>query len=135
MLLVLTNVNPENDVMPQKEPESVQRRLDLSRKSVEEAKIAFAIKTTGNPPKSLEKVEFRKMLDDAVAEYLPAITAALEAIQLFQETSTDVEKRPRPVSLDTWDFLGRTGEKHDLSRLQLVRCVLHLLANSNKAKQ
>lgn len=120
--------------MPQKEPESVQRRLDLSRQSVEDAKIAFSLKSTGKVSENLENVEFRKMLDSAVAEYLPQITSALEAIQFCQETSTDVEKRPRPVSLDTWEWLGQIGEKHDLSRLQLVRCVLKMLAKDTETE-
>lgn len=113
--------------MPTNHPEAIQRRLDLENDTVIRAKRAYSRKSHGTVVENLERIEFRQLLDEAVDEFLPEVTAALDKIRLFAATG-EMKKRPRPVSITTWERLGKVGETYDLSRLQLIRCVLELLA-------
>lgn len=111
--------------MPGNGPQSKMHQLLLSTQLVEDAKNAYSLK---NPTLDLSKIHFRAVLDEAVEEFLPQIEAALESIRMVAPIAEDKEKRPRPITLDTWARLEETRTKYDISNVQAIRCVLELLA-------
>ena len=113
-----------------RKPESISRRLDLTAESVESAKQGYSLKTRGRVTTNLESIEFREMLDVAVEEFLPQLIAAFEQIRLKKPAGA-ISKRPRPVSIDTWTQLGDVADQYGISRIQIIRCVLELLADQN----
>jgi hypothetical protein len=116
-----------------RKPESISRRLDLTAESVERAKQGYSLKTLGSVTANLESIEFREMLDVAVEEFLPQLIAAFEQIRL-KKPAGPISKRPRPVSIDTWTRLGDVADDYGVSRIQIIRCVLELLADQNGEK-
>jgi hypothetical protein len=106
---------------------SIPKRLDLNPELVRRAKVAHKRRESGADPKDLEKVQFREVMDHAIEKFLPEIVAALDKIGL---TKSKVQNRQRPVSIKTWDRLDSVVEKYDISKVQLVRCALEMLARS-----
>ena len=77
----------------------------------------------------LETVYFREMLDAAIAEFLPQISGALESIGLRK---TDVKNQQRPVTIETWARLDKVVDRYDISKIQIVRAALELMARSGE---
>ena len=108
--------------------EATTKRLDLDPGVVERAKRAFLLRDGKSPDDTpLEDVYFRRMLDVAVEEFLPKIIEALDKIGLRK---TRIKKQQRPVSIRTWDQLREAAGQYDVSRVQLVRAALELMARS-----
>lgn len=110
-----------------KSKESVTKRLDLNPQVVDRAKVAHSVQKTGNPAKNLENVYFREVLDNAVDQFLPQIERRLAEIGLKRQ---EVGRRQRPVSIATWNRLDAVVEKFDITKIQIIRCVLELMARS-----
>jgi len=110
-----------------KTKEMITKRLDLNPQLVERAKVAYRIKTKKSIPENLEEVYFREMLDAAVNDYLPQVEEMLTDIGLLK---MDIVKRQRPVSITTWQKLDVVVNKFDITKIQIIRCLLQLMARS-----
>jgi hypothetical protein len=107
--------------------ETVQKRLDLNADEVKAAKKVQAKRKGLNPAKiNLEEVHFRPMLDEAVELYLPQIIDSLTDAGLKRRPITT--KVMRSVTEKTWDDLDAVVEKFDVTKVQIVRALLQLLA-------
>ena len=114
--------------MPKLTKKSVTKRLDLTSEGVARAKVAYGLDKDEKPTKDLEKIEFRQTLAYAIREFLPQIEGAFQELGLLRHDQDSIEKRQRPVSIENWDRLTETVDKYDISRIQVIRCVLELLA-------
>jgi len=110
--------------------EATTTRLDLDPDLVRRAKIAFA-RRKGKPSRGLrlEEIHFRPMLDEAVEEFLPVVISGLKSAGFRK---SDPKPKQRPVTEVTWEELGDQAKLVDVSRVQLVRAVLELLARAGK---
>ena len=113
---------------------ATSKRLDLSAQAVAAAKRAYVRRdrVEGLDPDNpeLDRVYFRDVLDFAVNEFASKLQRELTKIGLFRRA---VQARQRPVSIATWDgVLEEMARKYDLSKIQIVRCLLEMLAASEK---
>lgn len=110
--------------------EAVTKRLDVDPQVLDRAKVAYSVEVDEIVPDDLEKVHFRPMLDHAVDRFLPQILKALREIGLER---TPIERRQRPVSIATWERLDEVVEEYDITKIQVIRCVLQLMASSENS--
>jgi hypothetical protein len=109
------------------------KRLDLSAGAVAAAKRAYVrrARVEGVDPDNaadLERVFFRDVLDFAAREFAPRLQRELLKIGLVRR---EVRARQRPVSIATWGgILEEMARRYDLSKIQILRCLLEMLAAS-----
>jgi hypothetical protein len=113
--------------------QAVMKRLDLAKETVAAAKRAY-VRRTGmkgvqtRDPEALERVHFREVLDHAVEHFLDRLRRELRGIGLVRREN---DHRPRPVSIATWNGpLEELRSSYDLSKIQIIRCLLEMLAAS-----
>jgi len=113
--------------------DATTKRLDLSPAAVTAAKRAFVIRTGDesvdiNSKEDLEEIYFREVVDYAVGEFGGRLERELLKIGLVNR---EIKPRQRPVTIATWDgVLERMTKKFDLSKIQILRCLLEMLAAS-----
>jgi hypothetical protein len=117
------------------EKKATTKRLDLASEAVAAAKRAYVLRAGVegvdiDNADDLERVYFRDVLDYAVKEFADRLQKELLKIGLVRR---ELQHRQRPVTIATWDsILEELSEKYDLSRIQIVRCLLEMLAASEK---
>jgi hypothetical protein len=115
------------------ERRAATKRLDLAPASVQAAKRAYVrrARVAGVDPDNaadLERVFFRDVLDFAAREFAPRLQRELLKIGLVRR---EVQARQRPVSIATWGgILEEMARRYDLSKIQILRCLLEMLAAS-----
>jgi hypothetical protein len=109
------------------------KRLDIAPEAVAAAKRAYVRRARvegvdpDNPP-DLERVFFREVLDFAVRQFGERLQRELLQIGLVRRA---VQARQRPVSIATWEgVLEEMAKKYDISKIQIIRCLLEMLAAS-----
>lgn len=107
------------------------KRLDIERVLVRKAKIAFAKKTElFRRGLDLETIAFRDMMDSAVERYAAQIVRKVQSAGVTPIIKDDIQKRQRPVTVETWSKLDVYAKESGLSRIQIIRAALELLARS-----
>lgn len=115
--------------------QATSKRLDLSLAAVTAAKRAYVLRrgvqnVDLDSPEDLEQIYFRDIVDFAVEEFRERLEKSLLKIGLVKRK---LQHRQRPVSITTWvGTLEVMAQKYDLSKIQIVRCLLEMLAASEK---
>jgi hypothetical protein len=113
--------------------EATTKRLDIAPETVEAAKRAYIRRSRlagvdPDNPADLERVFFRDVLDFAASHFLGRFHRLLDKSGQVQR---EVQTRQRPVSITLWEgTLEETVKKYDLSKVQVVRALLEMLAAS-----
>jgi hypothetical protein len=109
------------------------KRLDIERRLVKRAKIAFA-KKAGLFCKGLDldTIAFRDVMDKAIGRYGRQIVRQVKAAGIAPLIKEDIQKRQRPVTIATWCDLERYANDCGISRIQIIRAALELSARSTE---
>jgi hypothetical protein len=99
-----------------------QVKLLLNRDIVEQAKVAVATTTNQHP----QTVTFSAVAIHALDRYGKQLRNNLRQAGLVK---TDVEGRPRLVTPEFWDEIGKISDDYDISKTQAVRALLCMLVN------
>jgi hypothetical protein len=109
------------------------KRLDIERRLVKRAKIAFAKKTgVFRKGLNLETIAFRDVMDNAVGRYGREIVRKVKSAGIAPVIKEDIQKRQRTVTIDTWHDLEQYANDCGLSRIQIIRAALELSARTTK---
>jgi hypothetical protein len=115
------------------ERQATTKRLDLAAETVAAAKRAYVLRARVEGVEidnadDLERVYFRDVLDYAVQQFAVRLQKELLKIGLVRR---ELQHRQRPVSITTWDgILEQMSKRYDLSKIQVIRCLLEMLAAS-----
>jgi hypothetical protein len=109
------------------------KRLDLAPVTVAAAKRAYVLRAgvegvNIDNAGDLERVYFRDVLDYAVQQFAGRLQKELLKVGLVRR---ELQHRQRPVTIATWDgILEELSKRYDLSKIQVIRCLLEMLAAS-----
>jgi hypothetical protein len=115
------------------EKQATSKRLDLAPEAVAAAKRAYVLRARVegvdiDNADNLERVYFRDVLDYAVQQFAGRLQKELLKVGLVRR---ELQHRQRPVSIATWNgTLEEMSRIYDLSKIQVIRCLLEMLAAS-----
>jgi hypothetical protein len=116
------------------EKQATTKRLDLAPEAVAAAKRAYVLRAGVEGVEidnadDLEQVHFRAVLDYAVQQFAGRLQKELLKVGLVRREK--LQHRQRPVTIETWDgVLEEMSKRYDLSKIQVIRCLLEMLAAS-----